>query len=321
MNETPLPRAVQAQGDAADAAIALLRESQQAADTPHAPAPAIPAPAPTPDAPTSPPPLPPENWEAKYRTLQGKYTAEVPRLSRELQASQNEVLRLTAELAVAKATPATPAAPKTDPLVDQFGDTMAQGMRAAGAEAAEAVRKELAPVLADAAEAKRLAQEALAREEAQRGVEFDQRMTQLVPRWREIDQRDDWTAFLNEFDPETGKHNGILVREAVQAYNAEGTAKVMNAFLAKIMPAAPALPPAPTEPTAEPMLTPTERLALQQVPGNAGAQQGLDSGKKIYSQKEVGEAYANIAKGRYTGEAGRALIQELDIAAAEGRIR
>jgi hypothetical protein len=112
-----LPAAVQKQVAQADDLIKKLGldKAAEAKDQPPPAAPSAPvtAPAPaaqtpaqaaTPDAapaaepPPPPPPPPAEDWEHKYRVLQGKYNSEVPRLSGQVSSLQAQLDELTAKM-------------------------------------------------------------------------------------------------------------------------------------------------------------------------------------------------------------------------------
>ena len=72
--------------------------------TPAAPVAAAPQPTPT-STPASPTPAPNE-WENRYKVLQGKYDAEVPRLHESVREMQGTVQKLQKDLETAKAAPA-----------------------------------------------------------------------------------------------------------------------------------------------------------------------------------------------------------------------
>jgi peptidoglycan hydrolase CwlO-like protein len=99
--KSALPKAVQAQIDQANAIITEINKKPAdlapapladaaPASTPPAPA-AAPAPAPTP-APAAAPAPAEDSAEHKYKVLQGKYNAEVPRLQRTVH-EQNDLIK------------------------------------------------------------------------------------------------------------------------------------------------------------------------------------------------------------------------------------
>ena len=82
-----LPKAIQAQAEAADALVAQMNGEPANTDTPpqnNEPSPADPPPDNPPQnvspEPQPQPVVPEETWQAKFFTLKGKYDAEVPRL-------------------------------------------------------------------------------------------------------------------------------------------------------------------------------------------------------------------------------------------------
>jgi hypothetical protein len=108
------------------------------APTPDEPDPAViarepAAPAPTPEPTPAPAPAV-DTWEEKYRVLEGKYRAEVPRLSRDLREATAAIQELREQLAVVSAAPApVPAAIEgmtPEQVVEQFGEDFAKAVGA-----------------------------------------------------------------------------------------------------------------------------------------------------------------------------------------------
>lgn len=92
-----------------------------------------PAPAPTPEPTPSPSPAPtpePENFEHKYRTLQGVLTAETGRLNAAVKVRDDRIAELERQLAEAKATPKpptpAPAAQFSQDEIDRYGPELLQ---------------------------------------------------------------------------------------------------------------------------------------------------------------------------------------------------
>lgn len=318
-----LPRAVQEQAARSDELFRQLNEAppnqpapQTVADTPPAPTPTAPQPAP-PSADTPTPPLtttpvtttdtPELTWENRYRVLQGKFNAEVPRLADDNRLLRQQVSQLQAEVETLKAgSSTTPQPPTQDTLVERFGPELAAEIRA-----------EIAKAKGPTQESPK-APEPYADRDAQA---FDAALTQRIPNWRTIDSTGDFKTFLYSREPMTNAMYGEMLNAAVASLDVERTVAIFDTFnRSHAIPDAPK--PAAGTPEPPPFLTPRERLELQAVPapsggsGPAGAPE-----KRIWTNKEVAQEFTNIATGKYLTADAQKREAELNLAAAEGRIR
>jgi len=275
-----------------------------------------PAPAEAPAAPaTQTPPTPAADLETRFaqleqahKVLQGKYAAEVPRLSRRIREleGENEQLRTrTAQPpAAAPQTPEELIAMIPEERRKEFGEQL---MVAVAQTAREQARQIVDAAVQPVADSVKLAAH----------ERFKLQLTEKVPDWKEINQ--DGTGFfewLEETDELSGLPRQALLNAAYSAGDVEKCAKFFTKFKgtnqADTPPNAPAAPP-PATPPARPS------LAQQVVPRPAGGPPAPP--KRTYRQSEVDTIVSNITKKRYpTAEAAR-LEQEIDAAYAEGRVQ
>lgn len=262
-----------------------------------------PTPPPQP-APTPAPASEPNPWEHRYKTLQGKYQAEVPRLARELKAQQERATELALEVERLKVKASTPAIPE----VDESGidpDLLA----VINARALKAAREEVAGLRPDvesinAERRQRAAQDA----EAQQRAGFVSDLEALVPNWKDIDDDAAFHAWLADYD-ESGVQRQERLVQAITGFNAARAAQLFRAFdavRAKPKPApAPAVPP------------------QMQVPDRAGGQPPAQPpAKRTFSKEEITQFYRDVAMGRrYTDEQIKDIEREIRLAQQEGRIR
>lgn len=356
-----LPKAVRAQVDRANQLAteytASLKQGEPPAGEPPAGEPAAPPaasgappaatpPAGEPAAPAAPATLPQEGWEQKYRVLQGKYNAEVPRLQNQVR-EQNEQLRsfqsqLTAtqnllaslsaqrEPAPAASTPATPPAPTKlvkDEEVKEFGADLIDVIRRAAREEMSGMLPEIdrrvAPVAQRANQAAQAAQDV-----GQRVAQNDQQsvlamLASAVPNWQELNEDAGFLEWLDQIDPFSGAQRGALLK---QAYKAHDGSRVVAFFSGYLKEHAAVTPPAASKEPAAAPAAPQRKLEQFVAPGTpkTGAASTQDgSGKRVWSRAEIGQFYSDVQAGRYKGTKEQRKQTEADIFAAqrEGRIR
>ena len=311
-----LPKAIQAQVAEAEALLADMNKPQEAAveavnqptDTPQA--------EPQPQAVTPPAPQaqPADNWEHKYKTLQGKYNSDVPRL-------QAEVNELKAQLAQAVARineVAKPAAPKEEPQpvadpkdVEAFGEDLVDMVRRVAERMLGGVAKKLE------AQAAAFEQRLTTIEQQLKGTTqtvavtaeqaFFDRLTKLVPNWEEVNANQAFLDWLGEIDPVYGQPRQAALNVAQQTLNADRAAAVFKAWLSL----------QPQAPKADPVGKQVSPKA------SAASTPPTPNGKPVVTQKQIQEFYNDVARGKYRGREQEAqrLEAAINAAIAEGRVR
>jgi len=143
-----LPRAVAEAERKAEEALQRLQQARQPQQTqdPQPPAENLnqdPAPTPAPSEPAATAPAAPaatpsegdEKWEARYKTLHGKYNAEVPRLHSALKERDSKLNSLTEEVEALKQALAKPKESLVKPEeVNEFGEPLVDLIRRAARE-------------------------------------------------------------------------------------------------------------------------------------------------------------------------------------------
>ncbi|MET0657256.1 MAG: hypothetical protein ABW110_03750 [Steroidobacteraceae bacterium] len=305
--------------------------------------------APTP--PVEPPdPTPPaaEGWEQKYRVLQGKYNAEVPRLTRTVQDQSNAIRDLQASLTTTQNLLASlsaqrgnapagnePAAPSAQPArlvkdeeVKEFGadliDVMRRVAREEGASLLPQIDQRIAPVKQRADAAAKAAGEAATKVAANDQQSVMQQLADKVPNWEELNVDQGFLDWLDQRDPFSGAVRGLMLKQAFEAHDGP---RVVNFFLgyqkehAVVTP-----PPADATPPATPPAQPQrslEQLVAPGAPKTGAASTPNGSGKRVWTRAEIGLFYKDLGAGKYRGKTEEAKKIEADIFVAqrEGRIR
>lgn len=255
-------------------------------------------------------------WEHKYKRLQGKYNAEVPRLHDEVKELRALVQQLQQQQAQPPAQPEPePEQPShlvTDEDVDAFGEDLIDLQRRVAREVAAEFSQKLS---------------ALERENQQlkeqfgtvRTTSFEAKLLQQVPDFYELDQDPAWIEWLNEWDPMLRAPRRNVAGAAYQAGDVEAVKHYVDLFRQQQSPALAA--PQPT-PAVKPERKQELERQVQPTRANKRPQPGQKAGR-IYTASEAEQAFNNIrvliSKGKR--DEAVALEQEISAAYAEGRVR
>lgn len=264
---------------------------------PAAPAPPVPTPAPAPAV---------DTWETKYRVLEGKYNAEVPRMARDLRELQATIQELRDQLAAP-----TPAAPvpsvegmTPEQVVEQFGEDFAKAVGSVAERIAqrnsEALRNEFKPKLDEVEQTSRTGARAA----------FMTQLERAAPNWAAIDATDGFTAFLNEIDALSGLPRRHFFNEADRQNDAARIARFYTTFEALSAPApAPAAPagPAPIEYALAP-------------PNGSRASGEPPPSRRMWTSADIRQFYVDVRKGRFTPQDAKRIESDIFAAQRENRL-
>lgn len=300
-----------------------------------APAPAAePAPAPAPAA---------EDFEQKYRTLQGKYESEMA-----AQRSQNAQLvqtvanmeRVLANLSErhdepkpVEHKPTTVVGGPTDKDREEYGEeliTAAQRwvqplltkyeQRITSLESELKQTKDTTTRTVQTVSQQSVMQQLDADPELGRPVEVN---GSSAPNWRVINEDPTFISWLQQPDPISGQQRMGLLRDAFAQGNAARMKAVFGAFVKEhtVVEAAPVASSTHTPASAGTGRVPLENFAAPGRPSGA-APVGAPGEKRTWTQREISDFYRRVQKGEFLNnpaEKGR-LEQDLVNAAMEGRV-
>lgn len=304
-----LPRAVlEAERKANEALerIQAARNPQPPADTSVDPAPQPPAdPAAvvntdaTPPAPPAPAPAQgdDEKWEARYKTIAGKYNAEVPRLHQQLKERDSELKGLKDRIELLEA--ASTKEPLVKPEeVQEFGEPLVDLIRRAAREEIGAKDVEIQQLKSklDSFEVKTTANtEAM----------FYEDLAKAVPDWMAINDDPEFHAWLREADDLTGMQRQQILGQAEQNRDAQRVARFFTAF----------------KKVQEGTVAAASNTLEHQVAPTTSKVDAPPQGKKIWTRGEIADFYARDRRGDYTPEQAAAIDSEIQAAIAERRVR
>lgn len=258
-----LPEQVRLQAERANE---LMAQSTQPPGEPTAPEAAAPAPQVEPPAPAAPaeptPPAPPapapvENWEHKYRTLQGVVAAQKRDYDSRIAALESKIAAPAPAPAPAPALQAR----VTDQDVETYGTEMLDLIGRKATEIAEQMVSEqmakLAPQLEQTrAQVDNVTQRVYANAEQ----EFYGELAKVVTDWEAVNASDKFKAWLAADDPFSGVQRQALLETAASKLDHLRVATFFTAFKAEagLTAPAPAPVPAPTpSPSPRPVGTAT----------------------------------------------------------------
>lgn len=316
-----LPRAVQAQVEAAEALLAASSQSapdaQPAVDATPEPAPQneppVQATAPAP-APASPPQPQSNDWEHKFKTLQGIMANEVrtaQQQNKELTAKLTDALNRVEQLTKAPA-PEARQAPAMDPKdVENFGSDLVEMVQRQTQHVLGSVAAKLDGVVSSF-EA-RLAQV----EQSLKGTTqtvavtaeevFFNKLAALVPDWEQVNASEGFLTWLADADPVYGRPRQEALNAAQQNMDVARVSTIFNAFKATLPKANQA----------------QNTLAKQVSPKTAASAPPAPTEKPTLTQTQIQAFYKELALGKYRGRESEAANLEAMIneAIADGRVR
>lgn len=283
----------------------------------------------TTDEPKAEPPKTPDQgkddiWEQRYRTLAGKYNAEVPRLTAQIRDLTKSVEELTEQ---AKAKPTSQStSPKqvtstiTPEDIESYGPEMIDLIKRQAQEVASQVTLDLSEQVSNLVKENRELKQKLGGVEEKQAYSSQKqvlnRLTELVPQWEELNVDQGFLAWLAVHDHMSGLTRQEMLNNAFDALDPDRLAWIFKAYLTETsIPENPARSKeAPRKPDIEGQLTPGRAKT-----GDAPKQP--DS--KVWSQAEIHKFYADVSKGVYKGKEAEAqkIEGQIDLAMLQGRVK
>lgn len=256
-----------------------------------------------------------DEFEQKYKTLRGKYDAEVPRLHQQVRDLNGKLDELAKSME-AKPKPPTKSKEKVSYVTDadraEFGEELIDVQR----RVAQEVSQEYTERMEQQDAVIQKLQDQLAKTGNDVGeMSFTQRLHSVVPDFAEIDNDERWVAWLNEHDPMLRGPRRDQAAAAFQAGDVEAVLHYVNLFKESI-----------AQPEPAPRDQRQSELEKQVAPNrsaNSVRTQSANQNSKLYSSKEVDNAWTKVralnTKGKYADA--EKLEAELTVAYMEGRVR
>ena len=240
-----------------------------------------------------------DKWEARYKTLHGKYNAEVPRLHAAIKERDSKLNSLTEEVEALKARITAPREQLVKPEeVAEFGEPLVDMVR-------RAAREEVQSKDAEIAELRRKLDSIEGHTTANAEVSFYDKLAMVVPDWMAINDDPEFHAWLGEIDDLTGYQRQQILSQAEEKRDADRVARFFNAFK-RVQQDKSAASTTSLESQVTPVATRTPEAPV---------------GKKLWTRAEIADFYARDRRGEYTEEKAAAIDSEIQLAIRENRVR
>lgn len=240
-----LPKAIQAEVDAA-AAIEAQIAAKQAAPQGNTPEPqaepaATPATEPA-DKVTEPTPQPTDDhqddaWKQKFDVLTGKYNAEVPRLYQQLKEQASALDRLQAELEANKAKPAEPEKAKESLVTSNDEETFGSDLidlarRVTRDEVGVVLNRigQLERMLENISQLPKQVEQVVQSQQESNEQRFWGAVAAAVPDWNQVDADPRWIEWLGQTPPFAVKTYRELAGDAIAAGSVDKIAELVKAW-------------------------------------------------------------------------------------------
>jgi len=263
---------------------------------------------------------PKESWEQKYKTLQGMYNADVPRLNaknREVNArvSQLEQLLGTMQQSAKLEEPVS-----TDPLITdadmkEYGDSI-DVMRRAAREEVNTANGRIAQLEKTIQQLQGFVpqvQQVQAQQQASSEQAFWAGLTNEVSNWQDINNNADFQSWLLSIDPLTGISRQTYLEDAQKNLDTKRVASFFAAWEKEF-----GVP----ETARENRPNTNSQLEKQVAPGRGRSGKPASQESKNYSPADIAKFFEDVRKGKFKGRDEERGRMERDIFAAqrEGRI-
>lgn len=323
MSSVVLPRAIQQQSDDADALIAEMNKPQdEPAVQPEPPAQPEPQLQPVAQAPQ-------DNWETRYKSLQGKYDSEVPHLHQqlgELRGQYSHVVQQAQRLEEVISQLQSQSKPFEVPDFDVVGKASDEEVQLIGEDTVKYVERATKQAIAAATAAARAREEELQKEVIQlRGklghVEQDTIVTrnqafldyidrpENIPFWRSLNNDPKILEWLAQPDVMTGIPRQKLLTQAREAFDAERVIAIWREAKKA------------TYPDAPPADQAQKKLEKHVAPDTNAPSVSVSNQVSYITEADIQAFYTAVRKGEIVGEAKLKREKEIDAAVAEGRYR
>lgn len=266
---------------------------------------------------------PTTDFEQKYRSLQGMYNAEVPRLHAEKRELANRVQHLEQLIStMGSAQPQKGQEAQRERLITEqdiadYGDSI-DVMRRVFSEESASYKEEIAQLKNTIRQLQGVVPQVQRLSQSQ-NVSNEQRfwddINRLVPDWQDVNVNKGFHDWLLEVDPLTGSTRQTYLDAAQRRYDAQRVANIFATWKRSV-----GMSDAQARPAKQKTISELER---QIAPGKGRSAASKGAGEpRTFSPADIQEFYRDVQKGKFKGRESERDRMERDIFAAqrEGRI-
>lgn len=256
-------------------------------------------------------------WKQKYKTLQGMYDAEVPRLHQQvkdltskLDDLANQVKNADEEVEKAKEQAKYEQLQNlvTDEDRQEFGDDLIAVQRKVAREEAAELYKQLEAVQGENAQLREMLEQTGSKVTQN---SFEQELHRLVPDFAQVNTDPEWVKWLDEHDPLLRAPRRVVAEKSYSEGDAESVAHFVNLFKQSQQVAEPAKQAVDKE--LESQIQPSKSTSSPNTPAPKG---------KTYTNDQIRAMFVKITQMQKAGKSdeARKLEAEIDSAYMEGRV-
>jgi len=242
------------------------------------------------------PPAQQDDWEHRFKVLQGKYNSEVPRFAQENKDLKSRLESLESEMTQLKATPPEPLVKQEE--IDEYGEGLIDVARRIAQEELGKKQSEI-----DALKAQ-INQISTATTNTAKN-DFFKSLNAIVPEWEQINADPAFLTWLDEFDELAGETRQSLLSKAEQARDASRVGKFFTSF----------------KKTSSSWAASSANALEQQVVPPTNKAPDTPPSKKVWTRGEIAEFYDRMRRGVVTDADAIAIEADITAASIEGRIR
>lgn len=247
-----------------------------------------------------------ETWIQRYKTLKGKYDKEVPRLHQELKQLRDENAFMRSKLELLEQMVVQKSQSQPSGISEQeAGDPEIEQLKEDFPEIYRAITKLL----------DRVTKKVVTKDEIKQVEDkvtqatfqtFYNKLDNLVPDWRTLNEDPDFLAWLNDRDPFTGRTKLELLRLAYQEGDADRVAVFFNEYKKQKQ-------PSPQNDLSKLASPPRGRS-----PSPAA---GGSTNKPFFTEEQITDFYLKKAQGKIPKAEAERIEREIIQASKEGRIK
>lgn len=245
----------------------------------------------------TPPPPQEENWEHRFKVLQGKYNSEVPRFANENKELKSRLESLEVQLEAMKNAKAQEPLVSQDEI-DQYGEGLIDVARRIAREELMSKDTEIESLKRQIADISQTTTNTVRND-------FFRSLSAMVPEWETLNTDPGFLKWLEEVDELTGETKQALLAKAEQASDAARVAKFFTSY---------------KKTTSSWAANSNSALEQQVVPPTNKAPQTPPS-KKVWTRPEITEFYRRMRQGLVSDADAVAIEADITAASVEGRIR
>lgn len=237
-----------------------------------------------------------DDWEHRFKVLQGKYNSEVPRFAEQVKELKNRLDSLESENQQLKAKP--PESLVTPEDVEQYGDGLIDVARRIAQEELAKKQAEIDALKLQLTQVQETTANTVQKD-------FFKSLIEMVPDWQQVNEDPAFLKWLDEIDELTGAPRQELLSRAEKTRDAVRVAKFFTSF----------------KKTSSTWAANSNNALESQIVPNTNRTPDAPPAKKIWLRSEITEFYNRLRRNEVSDADAIAIEADITAAQIEGRIR